>query len=261
MSTPVEGLHVHDERAVRWIALDRPDCKNGLTPEIVAAMADAIDQAASARAIVITGRNAAFCSGLDLRIAMSGGADLLQNAEQHLQPFQRLIRTIVNTPKAVIASIDGPAAGFGCDLAFACDLRIASTRAYFQEAFIRIGLVPDGAGTYMLPRLVGLSKALELALLGEKLDATSAMSLGLLAKIVDAEALAAETTTLANRVAASAPMAVARIKRLMRESLGRDFTEAMKHEGNAQLECLRSQDLIEGVMAFFQKRAPDFKGE
>jgi enoyl-CoA hydratase/carnithine racemase len=260
MSTPIEGLHVDDEGAVRWIALDRPDCKNGLTPDIVAAMADAIEGAANARAIVITGRNGAFCSGLDLRIAMTGGADLLQNAEQHLQPFQRLIRTIVNTPQAVIASVEGPAAGFGCDLALACDLRIASSKAYFQESFIRIGLVPDGAGTYMLPRLVGLSKALELALLGEKFDAPTAKSLGLIAKIVEPEQLHAETTALANKLAGSAPMAVARIKRLMRESLARDFGDAMKHEGNAQLECLRSQDLIEGVMAFFQKRPAEFKG-
>ena len=261
MSTPIEGLHVEDRGNVRWISLDRPDCKNALTPTIVAAMADAVESAADARAIAITGRHGAFCSGLDLRVAMTEGAEALQNAEKHLVHFQRLIKAIAAAPQAVVAVVDGPAAGFGCDLALACDVRIASSRAYFQESFIRIGLIPDGAGTYMLPRLVGLSKALEIALLGEKIDAEQAKSLGLVAKIVDTDSLARESDALLARLAGSAPLAVERIKRLMRESLSRDLATAMEHEGNGQLECLRSSDLLEGIAAFFQKRAPEFQGQ
>ena len=257
----IEGLHVDDIGPVRWIALDRPDCKNGLTPELVAHMGDAILGARDARAIAITGRNGAFCSGLDLRVAMTGGPELLERAEENLVPFQRLIRAITDAPQAVIAVIDGPAAGFGCDLALACDVRVASSRAYFQEAFVRIGLIPDGAGTWMLPRLVGLSKALELALLGEKMDANDAKLLGLVWKVVDAAVLMEEGSALANRLAGSAPMAVTRIKKLMREGLSRDLATGMKFEGAAQIECIRSEDLIEGISAFFQKRPPAFSGK
>src|SRR3954465_15204594 len=102
----IEGLHIDDIGPVRWIAPDRPDCKNGLTPEIVSAMGDAVLGAKDARAIAITGRNGAFCSGLDLRVAMTGGPELLEHAEQHLIPFQRLIRSITDAPQAVIAVID-----------------------------------------------------------------------------------------------------------------------------------------------------------
>lgn len=257
MSQPVI---VEDQGAVRWITLDRPDCKNGLTPEIGAQITAAIREARDARVIGIAGRNAAFCSGLDLRFAASVGPELMEKAEEHLARFQEMATAVVEAPQPVIAAVDGPAAGFGCDLALACDLRVVSSRAYFQESFSRIGLIPDGGGTWMLPRLVGLAKALELAMLAEKLDARTAHALGLVWKVVDPEALMDEAKALAARLAGGPPMALQRIKRLMRESLARDFAAGLRAEGKAQVECLRSEDCIEGVLAFFQKRPPEFKG-
>ena len=170
------GLDVEDRDHARWITLDRPDCRNALTPEIVSAIADAVRGATEvqARCVVLAGRNAAFSSGLDLRVAMEQGPALLDDAHAHLARFQSAIRALVEAPMPTVAVLDGVAFGFGADLALACDLRVASTRAYFQEGFSRIGLIPDGGGTWFLPRLVGLSKALELTLLADKLDAASA---------------------------------------------------------------------------------------
>jgi enoyl-CoA hydratase/carnithine racemase len=130
MSMPVI---IEDDGFVRWITLDRPDCKNALTPDIVVQIREAITGAKDARAIGITGRNASFCSGLDLRTAMSEGPGGLDKVDEHLGRFQDLVRAIVAAPQPLIAAVDGPAVGFGCDLALACDVRVASTRAYFQE--------------------------------------------------------------------------------------------------------------------------------
>ena len=191
---------------------------------------------------------------------MEGVPQLLEQAEEHLGHFQGLIRAIVSATQPVFAVMDGPPVGYGCDVALACDVRLASTRAYFQESFARIGLIPDGGGTWMLPRLVGLSKALEMAMLHERLDAQTALTLGLVYKVVPPESLAAEGSHLAARLAGSAPMAMHRIKRLMRDGLARDHAAGMSAEGAAQIECLRSEDCMEGIQAFFQKRAPEFKG-
>jgi enoyl-CoA hydratase/carnithine racemase len=255
-----DGLVIEDRGPVRWIALDRPDCKNGLTPALAQSITSALRDARDARAIAITGRNGAFCSGLDLRVAMESGPELLDKADEHLALFQGLTRAIVNAPQPTVAIVDGPAVGFGCDLALACDVRVASTRAYFQESFARIGLIPDGGGTWMLPRLVGLSKALEMAMLAEKLDAKTAYALGLLARLVEPEQLEAEARAVVEKLAASAPLSMQRIKRLMRDGLARDFAAGMQAEGAAQIECLRSEDCIEGIQAFFMKRPPEFKG-
>ena len=125
---------------------------------------------------------------------------------------------------------------------------------------MRIGLIPDGGGTWMLPRLVGLSKAMEMCLLGERVDAESALRLGLVAKVVAPEELDGVTQSVVDRLAGGPPLALRHIKRLMRESLARPFAEAYRAEGNAQLECLRSEDFMEGVSAFFEKRPASFTG-
>jgi enoyl-CoA hydratase/carnithine racemase len=252
---------IEDDGAIRRIALDRPDCRNGLTPAIAQTLASAVRDAKDKRVIVLSGRNGAFCSGLDLRVAMELGPALLENAEEHLANFQQLADAVVRSDAVVIASIDGAAAGFGCDLAMAADLRIASERAFFQHSFSKIGLIPDGGGTWLLPRLIGLSKALEMTLLADRVDAKTALSLGLLTKVVGIEQLDAEVTALATRLAGGPPMAFQRIKRLMRDAMNKPWAEAQKDEGRAQLECLRSQDCMEGILSFFQKRAPDFKGQ
>lgn len=256
-----EGVHVEDRGATRWITLDRPETRNALEPGVLLAMTAAIQGAASARVIVLRGANGAFCSGADLRHAMGNASELMADLEGHLGRFQDLVRAVLAAPQPVIAAVDGAAYGFGADLALACDLRVFSSRAYFQEGFVRIGLIPDGGGTWMLPRLVGLSKALELALLGERVDAATAQHLGLVAKVVAPDELEATAQTLADRLANGPPIALQHIKRLMREGTAKPFAEAYRDEGTAQLQCLRSEDFIEGVMAFFEKRPAAFKGQ
>jgi 2-(1,2-epoxy-1,2-dihydrophenyl)acetyl-CoA isomerase len=261
MNDAAQGFHIEDHDHVRWIALDRPECKNGLTPAIAEGLTDAINLARDKRVIVLGGRNGAFCSGLDLRVAIEMGPQLLANAEQHLAWFQRLADAVVRSPAIVVAAVDGPAAGFGCDLALAADLRIASERAFFQHSFSKIGLIPDGGGTWLLPRLIGLSKALEMCLLSERIGAHQALDLGLVTKVVAVDAMESEVKALADRLAAGPPMAFQRIKRLMRDAMHKPWPEGQADEGQAQLECLRSEDCIEGIMGFFEKRPPAFKGQ
>jgi 2-(1,2-epoxy-1,2-dihydrophenyl)acetyl-CoA isomerase len=257
MSQPVT---VEDQGFVRWITLDRPECKNGLNAEIARQIADAVAGATEARAIGITGKNGAFCSGLDLRAALEDASGLLARAKEHLTTFQDAVRAIAAAKQPVVAVVDGPAAGFGCDLALACDIRLASNRASFLEAFARIGLVPDGGGTWLLPRLIGLSKALELALLAEPLDAQTAKALGLVYRVVPEEHVMEEGRALLDRLAKAPPLALQRIKQLIRGGLAQDFTAGLRAEETAQLECLHSQDFAEGVKAFFQKRPGNFQG-
>ena len=258
----MSGVSVEDRGGARWITLDRPDCRNALDPDVLGALRAGVDGAAAAgaRAIVIVGRSGAFCSGADLRYAVAQGPELVRNVETHLGHFQDLVRAIVSSPLPTIAAVDGVAYGFGCDLALACDVRIATSRAYFQEGFVRIGLIPDGGGTWMLPHLVGLSKALELTLLGEKLDAAAALHFGLVAKVVSPDELDAAVTAMADKLVGGPPLAIGHIKRLVRSGLSKGFTEAFRDEGAAQTECLRSEDCIEGITAFFQKRPAAFSG-
>lgn len=256
----MNGIHVEDRGDARWLILDRPDCRNALDPTALPALTEAIRGAKDARVIVIAGRNGAFCSGADLRYATAAGPALFEALEGYLASFQGVLRALVEAPQPTVAVVDGPAYGFGCDLALACDLRVGSQRAYFQEGFVRIGLIPDGGGTWMLPRLVGLSKAMELMLLGDKLTAEDAHRLGLMARLVAPDALDAAAAEVIAKLVAGPPIALRHIRRLAREGLHKDFVTAYEDEGRAQLECLRSADCIEGVKAFFEKRAPTFTG-
>ncbi|MBI5516291.1 MAG: enoyl-CoA hydratase/isomerase family protein [Deltaproteobacteria bacterium] len=256
----MDGLHIEDRGGARWLTLDRPDCRNALTPELVEHLASAVRDASSARCVVLAGRNGAFCSGLDLRVAASQGPALMEEADAHLARFQAAIHALVECPAPTVAVLDGAAYGFGSDLALACDLRVASTRAYFQEGFVRIGLLPDGGGTWMLPRLVGLPKALELCLLGERLEAAQAERLGLLARLCPPEELCPTAQAVVDKLVQGPPLALRAIKRLLRDGLEKPFAAAFKDEGAAQVRLLRSGDAMEGILAFFQKRPADFTG-
>ena len=200
--------------AVALLKLNRPGALNALDSELVRALGDALERTtadASVRAVVITGEGGAFCSGADLKEALGSlgaGADL----GGRLAAFQRNVRLIAAAPQPVIAAVDGAAVGFGADLALACDLRLLSERAYFQEKFVGIGLMPDGGGTFMLPRLLGLGRALELMLLAERLDAPRAVELGLGLRVVPATELQAQALALATRLAEGPPLALASIK-------------------------------------------------
>jgi 2-(1,2-epoxy-1,2-dihydrophenyl)acetyl-CoA isomerase len=249
--------------AIAELTLNRPSSKNALDAALVDDLGAALERAAadkSVRVIVLGGSGGAFCSGVDLRSA----ADDLGSPErlsQRLDGFHRLIRGIVNAPKPVIAAVDGPAVGFGAELAFACDLRLASTTAYFEEKFSAIGLMPDGGGSFHLSRLLGLARTLELLLLGDRIAAEAALGLGLVRCVVPAAELQAEARKLAARLAEGPPLAFAAIKRAVREGLGSTLDQALAREREGQLALLASADVREGISSFFERRAPQFRGE
>lgn len=255
-------LHVRDAGAVRTLTLDRPASRNGLTVEITEALARAITEVPAAiRVLVLTGANGAFCSGLDLKDAMQRGVSPGPELERGLREgFHGAIRALVTSARPTIASVDGAAAGFGCDLALACDLRLVSERASFGEVFVKRGLMPDGGGTWLLPRIVGLGRALELLLTGDLVDADEAYRIGLANRVVPAAELAGRTQELAERLAAGPPLVHRLVKRSVYAGLDGDLAAALDREATGQLQLLASADFTEGITAFLQKRDPRFQG-
>jgi enoyl-CoA hydratase/carnithine racemase len=259
----VQGVTVRDQGPVRWIVLDRPESKNGLTVEVNGALIEALGAAAAdeaVRAVALFGAGGNFCSGLDLKAAAASGmngADIEGNMRRY---FHGLIRAVRACPKPVVAVIDGAAVGYGCDLALACDLRICSDRARFGEVFIRRGLMPDGGGTFHLARIVGLGRALELMLTGEIVGADEAHRIGLANRVVPAADLEAAAGDYLAKLATGAPLVHRAVKAHVYAGLTADLDGALENEVRGQLELLKSQDFFEGVAAFFQKRPPDFKG-
>ena len=245
------------------VTLNRPEARNSLTKNVVLALARAIEGASTApdvRCVVLAGAGGHFCAGADLRRTFAEDPDIMDHLDEYMDAFHSLIRAIVRCPRPTIAQMDGAAVGFGADMALACDLRVASTSAYLQEKFVNIGLMPDGGGTFWLPRLVGTARALRAMLLSEKLDAKELDGLGLLAGLVPPAELASATMALAQRIEKGPPLAFAALKSAVYGSLG-DIEAALKREREGQLRLLKTQDVIEGVMAWAQKREPDFKGQ
>ncbi len=256
-------LLVEREGPVACLTLNRPRTRNALSLALVDELAAALESLqgeGAPRAIVLTGAGGAFCSGADLKTVVAEGPDLHANPEAYVERFHRIIRAIDRAPQPVIAAVDGPAAGFGCDLALACDLRVVSPAASFQEIFVRIGLMPDGGGTFFLPRLVGLGRALELMMLGDPLPAPRALELGVANRLVPADDLRREALALAARLAEGPPLALALIKRSARDALAGSLDDALARERKGQAQCLTSEDSIEGVFAWSQRRPPQFKG-
>ena len=173
----------HVAARVATITLDRPEARNALTKGVLVSLAAAFDRAAAAtdvRVVVLGGAGGHFCAGADLRRTFAEEPDLMNKLDEYLDLYHAVIRAIVRCPKPTIARLDGCAVGFGADLALACDLRVATDEAYVQEKFVRIGLMPDGGGTFWLPRLVGTARALKALYLAEKLEAKTLDELGLL---------------------------------------------------------------------------------
>jgi 2-(1,2-epoxy-1,2-dihydrophenyl)acetyl-CoA isomerase len=252
---------VQDQGAVRLIRLARPGAKNALTREVIDALHDALEGAKTTRevrAVVLSGVPGAFCSGADLRwIAkeMEAGGEVGPTLER----FQGLTLRLVELPKPVVAAVTGPAVGFGADLALACDFRVFGESAYLQEKFVAIGLMPDGGGSYFLTRLLGVARALEMLMLGSRIDAAQAVSLGLASSMtVDSDTEAA-ALGLAKTLADGPPLALARIKQAVHGSAD-ELKAALAREREGQLALLASADAKEGVRAFFERRTPQFRG-
>ncbi len=247
------------------LTLNRPDKLNALNVEVAedfkAAIADAVAQ--GARAIVLTGSGRAFCAGGDLRemreIATREGR-LEAFFDEPLGILNETIMLIRQTPVPFIAAVNGVASGGGCNLALACDLVIAAEGAKFNQAFIKIGLVPDCGGTFMLPRLVGWKRAAELMFTGDMLTAHQAMDIGMINSVAPDTELMAQAMAMADRLAQAPTAAIGQIKKLLDASAVNSCQEQLELERQSQIESGKTKDFIEGVTAFLEKRPPRFTG-
>jgi 2-(1,2-epoxy-1,2-dihydrophenyl)acetyl-CoA isomerase len=243
---------------VTTITLDRPEKLNAFAGAMREELLDALRVAEgekSCRVVVITGAGRAFCAGGDVEsmagLQRNGNVDAFRKL---LDAGRDIVLQIANMPKPVIASVNGVAAGAGCNLALACDYRIASETAKLGETFVRIGLHPDWGGTWLLPRLVGASRAMELMMTGRMVDAEEALRIGMVDRVVAAASLAAETEALAASLAGASPIAIAGIKRAMQASERNDLRAQLELEARHQVECFRSQEAADGMAAFFEKK-------
>src|SRR5829696_221536 len=259
-----EHILVSDSDSILTITLNRPDKLNAFIGHMRRDLAEALEHAGSDRGIgvvIITGAGRAFCAGGDITFT----AELMKRGDTEefsriLGAGRRVITAIRDMTKPVIASINGPASGAGCNLALACDLRIAASSASFSQSFTKVGLHPDWGGTYFLPRLVTPNKACEMFFLGESIDAAEAGRLGIVNQVVAPEELEAATLQLAVRLRTAPPIALAAAKHAVYMSGAAELDEMLRYETEAQLRCFESEDGHEGVRAFLEKREPKFTG-
>lgn len=249
--------------AVHRITINRPARRNALTPQVARGIADAVDAAAAgpAKLVVLTGAGGHFCAGLDLHwLGSLGAAPDLEQLQHGLRDFQAAVLAVVRSPIPVVAAVQGTAAGFGFDLALACDLRFAGRSARFTSAFARMGLVPDGGSSVTLPAIVGMSRALRILLADETLDADAARAIGLVDEVADDDALDAAVGRLAEGLSRSAPGSIRVIKRLCRADELGSLEQALAAEGAAQIQALQSEEFRRRAAAFQARTAGSERG-
>jgi 2-(1,2-epoxy-1,2-dihydrophenyl)acetyl-CoA isomerase len=263
-----EDLLYSLDKGVGWITLNRPDAHNAITPDQRNELIALLDQCSAdleVRCVVLTATGKGFCTGADLRAGRDPNAAPKQRsvgdvARTIRTGAQRLVAAVMDCEKPVIAAVNGTAAGLGAHLAFAADLVIAADSARFIEVFVRRGIAVDAGGAYLLPRLVGLQKAKELIFFGDDLSAADALQLGLVNKVVPVAELEAAAREWAERLAAGPTRALAFDKWLINRSLDSDRATAFDEEAWAQELTSTTEDSQEGLRAFAERRAPEFKG-
>ncbi len=262
----MDELTVERKGNVEVITLNRPEVMNALTYDMVQGLGDLFEAAQAddgIRAILLTGAGKAFSTGADLTGRGSARKDAHTPLGMRISTFgySRMVNAIWALEKPVVCAVNGTAAGASCNLALSCDLVMAADTAKFIQVFVRRGLIPDGGGTYILPRLVGLPRAKQLMMLGEDLPAAHALAMGLIYNVVPAEKLMEEAMALAQRLACGATRSIGMIKSMLNKSFESDIVAALEREASLQGIAAGTGDFIEGVMSFLEKRPPEFKGQ
>ena len=256
------SIELKIENKVAYITLNRPEVFNSFNREMALLLQDTLDACemnSEVRAIVLSGNGKAFCAGQDLKEVTSPELNpgFKKILEEHYNPIILRIRTI---EKPIIAAVNGVAAGAGANIALACDVVVANVNASFIQAFSLIGLIPDSAGTFFLPRLIGFQKASALMMLGDKIGAEEAERLGMIYKCVPSKEFQETISELALKIANMPTKALGLIKKTLNQSLINNLEAQLDLESKYQIEAAGSEDYQEGVAAFIEKRKPNFKG-
>ena len=259
----MNSIELRIENKVAYITLNRPEVFNSFNREMALRLQDTLDACEvndEVRVIVLTGNGKAFCAGQDLKEVTSPELNpgFKKILEEHYNP---IILRIRNIEKPIIAAVNGVAAGAGANIALACDVVVASEKASFIQAFSLIGLIPDSAGTFFLPRLIGFQKASALMMLGDKVSAEEAERLGMIYKYVPSEEFQETIQKLALKMAQMPTKALGLIKKTLNQSLTNNLEQQLSVESKYQIEAASSEDYQEGVAAFIEKRKPNFRGK
>jgi 2-(1,2-epoxy-1,2-dihydrophenyl)acetyl-CoA isomerase len=256
-----QNILVDRADSIGTVTLNRPQARNAIDfimrNELVSAL-DELEADAGVRVVILTGAGGHFSAGGDVKTM--GKRHTAAEGRTRVETINRFITRLFHYPKPTLAMVDGFAVGAGCNVALACDLVVASDRARFGQVFAKIGLVPDGGGTWLLPRLVGLAKAKELVFSADIIDSAEALRIGLVNRVVPASELEVATRELAARIAAGPPGALSLAKALLNRSESNDLAGALELEALAQGHAITSEDHAEGVKAFLEKRPPKFTG-
>lgn len=257
------SIELKIENNVAYITLNRPEVFNSFNREMALRLQDTLDTCETndeVRAIVLSGNGKAFCAGQDLKEVTNPEANpgFKKILEEHYNPIITRIRSI---EKPIVAAVNGVAAGAGANIALACDIVVAHEKVSFIQAFSKIGLIPDSAGTFFLPRLIGFQKASALMMLGDKVGAVEAERLGMLYKVFALETFQEDVVTLAGTLAKMPTKGLGLTKKVLNQSLVNTLEEQLALESKHQIEASESEDYREGVAAFVEKRKPTFKGK
>ncbi|WP_028660585.1 crotonase/enoyl-CoA hydratase family protein [Nocardioides insulae] len=267
-SSPSPLSVTRDGHVETW-TLDLPDARNPISGDdmidAIVAAADRVNRDVDVRAVIVTGAGSAFSAGGNIKDMQRGdglfGHPAHRQRVAYRDGIQRIPRALDACEVPLIAAVNGPAVGAGCDLAMMCDLRVASTTAFFAESFVKLGIIPGDGGAYFLPRAVGAARAAEMALTGDRVDAATALEWGMVSRVVVPEELLGAARELADRVAVNPPQAVRMAKKLLREAQGQSLDTVLSLSAAFQAIAHQTNDHTEAVAAFVERRTPELTGD